>query len=584
MTVQIGAVLLFATIIIALATYQATVVPAQNADVEYKHSQQVQSQMTDVRNALLQTAATGNVQPASVTLGTQYSSRVFLLNPPPPAGTLATETYQNGTMRVSNVQATDDETADFFAANGDAWTASTKYLVYQPGYHEYEGAPNVVYGAMMLSNHYPEQDVSVPVTDQLLVRGNTVTLVALNGSLSTSRVGSTSVSATSVSAPYNEVQVTNETAGNVTITVPTKFDAATLRNATNLGEQSTVRAVEPASGGRVRVVLEPGTYTLQTAKLGVGSGVEDEEAQYLTVVDSDDGTVTVEVRDRFNTPVSGVNVRVNGSNPFESGTAVTDDDGRATFEVEDRSRDTATLEILGGDDPHERVTVGTEFGEGGASGGNEAYDVDWAEEKSANQNPGLTCDGENCTLDASVQPSVTLFADSTPVVDGGTFTYSVSSSSVVGVSPESNESDSDGESSTELTAQSSGGANVYVASGGSGDLLSVEVVNAAAVNLPPSVEITDIERAEETGSGKVKSVDVTFTPDDSDGNLDSADVVVYVAGSQSGRTTVDLTGSEGTSQTVRVDTDNTAGEVVAEVTVYDTDGEQGSDRESENDV
>ena len=104
-TVQIGAILLFATIIIALSLYQATVVPSQNADVEYKHSQTVQNQLSDVRNAILRTAGSGNTQPVSVSLGTQYPSRVFLMNPPPATGTIRTGAYENGTVQLSNVDA-----------------------------------------------------------------------------------------------------------------------------------------------------------------------------------------------------------------------------------------------------------------------------------------------------------------------------------------------------------------------------------------------------------------------------------------------------------------------------------------------
>ena len=584
-TVQVGAVLLFATIIIALSLYQATVVPSQNADVEYKHSQAVEGQLADVRNALLSTAATGNSRPASVALGTQYPSRVFLMNPPPPAGTLRTGSYENNTISVANVRAANEETAQFIDGN---WSAPTKYLAYEPDYHEYDNAPDLIYESSILSNYYPDTDggTGVPLTDQMLVRGDTITLVAVNGSLNTAQSGSVSVDPEALSAPYRRVQVTNDSSGPVTVTLPTRVSAGTLANTTDLLAEDAVKTVEPAGDGRVRVVLYNGTYTLRTASVGVGSTTTDPGPQYLTVVERDDDSVTVEARDRFNNPESGVNVSVNGTNPFEERSQLTGEDGQVTFEADDSG--TATLEILGGNHSRERVTttVSTASGDGTGAGGNgsEAYLVDWIEEQSGSQNPGLTCDGENCTLDASVQSSVTLFADSTPVVDGGTFVYGVSDSSVVTVSPGSNETDSDGETTTELTAQRSGNANVYVSGGGSGDTLSIDVVNAVSPNLPPSVEITSIERAEQTGSGKVKSVDVTFTPDDSDGNLDSADVVVYTGGSQSGSETVDLTGEEGTSQTVRVPTDNSAGEIEAEVIVYDTDGEQGSDRKSENDV
>ncbi|MFB6068438.1 MAG: hypothetical protein ABEJ90_00745, partial [Halobacterium sp.] len=233
-TVQIGAVMLFATIVIALSLYQATVVPSQNADVEYKHSQVVQGQLVDVRNALLSTAASGSTRPASVELGTGYPSRVFLMNPPPATGTLRTGAYANSTIRVSNINATNNETADFL--NG-SWSASTKYLLYQPHYHEFDGAPALLYEASVLSNHYPDANATIPLTDQLLVRGNTITLVTLNGTLSTTRAGSVSVSPNPLSAPYQRVQVEPAGGGSgpITLSVPTRIPADRLASRTRLG-------------------------------------------------------------------------------------------------------------------------------------------------------------------------------------------------------------------------------------------------------------------------------------------------------------------------------------------------------------
>ena len=478
-TVQIGAVLLFATIIIALATYQATVVPAQNADVEYQHSQQAQNQMTEVRNALLQTAATGNARPASLTLGTQYPSRVFLLNPPPAAGTLTTGTYENDTISVSNVWATDDETRDFLDGR---WTASTKYLAYQPGYHEYDNAPNIVFGATLLSNHYPAQNATVPLTDQLLVRGNTITLVALNGSVSTSRVGAASVSAAPVSAPYTRVRVEPKNEGEpVNVTVPTHLDADALANATNLGSQENVSVVD-AGEDRVTIQLSGGgPFTLQTAKLGVGSDVAEEGAHYLTLVERDGDSVTVEARDRFNNPVSGVTVSVSddGSNPFGASSKETGEDGRVTFEAKGGGSGGATLQILGGGSARERVT--TNLAAGSSGGGDAAYVVEWMEQTSESQNSALTCNGGACTVDAdgNAWVWVELFADSSPVVDSGTFQFEVNDTSVGTVAPGQGTTNSSGVGSTTLNATSNGTMYVYASGGGSGDRLQINVENVS---------------------------------------------------------------------------------------------------------
>gem|GEM_PF-880439 len=481
-TVQVGAVLLFATIIIALSVYQATVVPAENADVEYRHSQQVQGQLVDVRNALVSTAETGNARPATVSLGTEYPNRVFLVNPPPAAGTLRTDTYDGDpAIEVSNVNATNDETRDYLDGS---WTQPTKGLSFVPGYNEYRDAPRLRYEASLLSNYYPEQNTSVPLTDQLLVdeQTRTVSLVALNGSLSTSRSSSVAVNPSALSAPAQRVQVQADDSGQpVTVTIPTVVNASVLRNSTNLGGMDNVTVVQ---NGSQRVTLsvdwdEP--FTLRTAKVGVGSGATNPPSYYLTLVESDDDSVTVEARDEYNNPVSGVEINVSDAGLFEEGTKVTRADGRATFEAVDGVSDSATLSILGNNTARERVVATVDTGTGPATNGSEAYAVDWLEGKSVSENPGLSCSGETCTLDASQQTAVTLFADSAPTVDGGTFQFAVSNRSVGTISPASNTTTSTGESATTFTANRNGTGYVYVSGGGSGDRLEITVTNSGAV-------------------------------------------------------------------------------------------------------
>ncbi|MFC6976212.1 hypothetical protein ACFQL1_18425 [Halomicroarcula sp. GCM10025709] len=52
-SIQVGAVLLFAVLIIAFSTYQAFVVPDQNRQIEFNHNQEVQQQLQDLRNAIV---------------------------------------------------------------------------------------------------------------------------------------------------------------------------------------------------------------------------------------------------------------------------------------------------------------------------------------------------------------------------------------------------------------------------------------------------------------------------------------------------------------------------------------------------
>lgn len=379
-TVQVGAVLLFATIIIALSVYQATIVPSENADVEYRHSQQVQGQMVDVRNALVGVAETGDARPATVSLGTEYPNRVFLVNPPPPAGTLRTDTYDDPTVSVSNVNATNPETRDYLDGS---WSQSTKALSYVPGYNEYRDAPQLRYDGSLLSNYYSEQNTSVPLTDQLLVNENTrtVSLVALNGSLGTSQSSSVAVSPKALSAPAERVQVQSDNSSQpVNVTIPTVVDAGVLRNSTGLGDSTDVTVVQD---GPERVTLsvnwsEP--FTLRTAKVGVGSDASDPDPHYLTLMEKDDDSVTVEARDAYNNPESGVPVNTTQPDVFadEDGEKLTGEDGRVTFEAEDGESDRVVLSILNNSSARERVSVEIDAttAVGNGSGGSLVYHGD----------------------------------------------------------------------------------------------------------------------------------------------------------------------------------------------------------------
>jgi hypothetical protein len=90
---------------------------------------------------------------------------------------------------------------------------------------------------------------------------------------------------------------------------------------------------------------EPVTYNLRMAKVGVGSRANDPGAKYVTDVQGDETSIAeggtqklvFEVRDRFNNPVSGVDVDAEiekHANPptdsLSTKTATTDGDGRAS--------------------------------------------------------------------------------------------------------------------------------------------------------------------------------------------------------------------------------------------------------------
>lgn len=330
---QVGAVLLLGFLVIALSLYQATVVPEENKRVEFRHSQQVQDDMVEVRNGLQRAGTTGDIQSVSVRMGTTYPSRILFVNPGPPGGVI-----RNGTERrvtASNVSATGDETADFLNtdANGP-YGLDTKNLSYRPGYNVYQSAPTTTYQSGVLVNEFDDAN-DTAVTDQALIRGDEIYLVAVAGNLSRGQTRAYAVDPRSLSTASAATTVRNES-GPITVSVPTTLTEE--RWETLLDDQDRVRSVT-TEDGRVSIRLTDGTYRLRTALVGVGTGGEAPGPAYLTTVDPNGGAdVAVEVRDRYNNPVPNSRVRGNLTVNVTGGTDVlapdsvqVGEDGRARF-------------------------------------------------------------------------------------------------------------------------------------------------------------------------------------------------------------------------------------------------------------
>ena len=345
---QVGAVLLLGFLVVFLSVYQVTVVPAQNERVEFSHSQTVQGDVLDLRNALLRAGTTTGVQPVTIDMGTRYASRVLFVNPPAPGGLL--ETGPERTVTLANVSARSAETRDFL--NGSR-NYTTRSLSYGPSYNVYGAAPTTTVRTGVVVNEF-EDGASTARSEQTLVRGNEIYLVAVSGNLSRAQVGSLAVDPRTLSAATRTTTVGNATAGPLTLTVPTTLSAdrwrdllAAERDPSGTFPGRYVRSVSPVAGAdAVQLTLEADeTYRLRTAAVGVGTGLSTPDPAYLTNVTDGEPTlrpgdeVVVEVRDRYNNPVDPTTVagglRANvttGAGLVERANVTVDPDGRARFE------------------------------------------------------------------------------------------------------------------------------------------------------------------------------------------------------------------------------------------------------------
>ena len=367
-SVQVGAVLLFGVLIIAFSSYQAFAVPEQNREVEFNHNQQVQTQLQDLRNAIVSVPGQPSRQAVSVQLGTRYPSRLLATNPGPPSGLLYTDGTSNESrnLTVRNAEAVNPETADYW----DGATPrhyNTGAIAYKPAYNVYGEAPETVYEHSIVYNQFREGNITL--SEQAMVDGRDITLVALNGSLSRSASDSVTVDIEPKSQSSRTVRVTNATGSKVSVSFLSRLPASEWEtlldeeidlNPGNTSNEKYVASVTgtegPDSLNEITIVFERGaTYRLKMAKASVGTGVTDESEAYLTTVGSENITVAkgdseeivLEVRDAYNNPVSDVDVNgsVERSNTgsLTTDTESSDSDGRVKFVYEtDQSTETGT--------------------------------------------------------------------------------------------------------------------------------------------------------------------------------------------------------------------------------------------------
>jgi len=367
----IAVLLLLAIAVMALSIFQTAAIPQLNAQHEFEHSQRVGTDMLRLETTVDRIAATGVGETVAVETGLAYPSRLLFVNPPPTSGTLSTTDI--GPVEIDNAVAT-GETRDYW--NGSARTFATASLQYAPDYNEYDGAPVTVYEPWVLYDRFAGGTVTRTGTD--LVDGREISLVALDGRLSRSGARTMGVDLEPTSAPVRTVTVRDD-GEPITITVPTDIPEGVWRDLLagefdpdGTDEDAHVSAIDcrgggPETCGELTLTLEPGSYDLRLGEVAVDSGASREPAQYLTDIEGNATAVTengrqrlvVEARDRYDNPVSGVDIDPglggdNGTVRAVDGT--TGADGRATFVYEAPESVSETRS----------VTVETAFGDGGA--------------------------------------------------------------------------------------------------------------------------------------------------------------------------------------------------------------------------
>ncbi|MHB9286726.1 Ig-like domain-containing protein [Halobacteriales archaeon Cl-PHB] len=556
-SIQIGAVLLFGVLIISFATYQAFIVPNQNEGVESNHVAEVRQDMQELRNAIASVPSTGAGESVTVSLGTTYSPRVVAVNPPPPSGNLRTLGTSDGAVNltVANARATDDEVRDRWT--GRNYSFNTGGLAFQPGYNEYRNPPTIVYENTVLFESF--RDGNLTTTGQSLVDGNRLRLVALNGSLAESKTGAVSVDVQAVSASSTAISVTNESGSNVTIDFASRRSASTWENLFRKDDQWHTQAGHvydvtetTVSGSPFNIIhleLERDeTYTLQMAKVGVGTRTTSEDATYLSPVTEDGKTVqagsstevVVEVRDRFNNPVTGVSVNASADQgEIADSPATSNADGEAVFQYNASGSGSAEIEFSlvgppGGDfntSAPENATVSVDVSSGGNGGG--ATSATWYS-PSVDDSGGLSsCSASECTFDVGEHGDsvLTLRAGTDPDFDGVQFHFNSGNNSVGYVTPSQNTTDIAGNATTDFAANANGDVYVTALSSAGSDRILLHIINASGgggSTNPPVVNQFTVSNPASSGN----KYDVTYNVSDSDSDMTNVTLVLENSNNQ----------------------------------------------------
>ena len=322
----IGFILLFGILIVSFSVYQGFVIPDQNERTEFEHNRKAQTQVLNVKDAMLRSGTTGVSQSSTVQVGAEYTRRELGLNLGLTGGAIRTRnTTDDGsnTLTLKNIEALDSETDDY--VDGSDLPFETKSLVYEPTYSNYQGAPDTVItggvGAVINSRTDYSDKYNFSIADQVLIDRNTITVVAIDGNLSKAVSGESSsitVDTEGLSVAERSVTVENISGAPPILEIPTQIKDESVWTGSAGLDPSELSAVADVtqSGDMLTVELETDrTYTLRMMKVGVGTGASDPGPEYITDVDTPksvaDGTSTkliYEVRDKFNNPRSGIQV------------------------------------------------------------------------------------------------------------------------------------------------------------------------------------------------------------------------------------------------------------------------------------
>jgi len=266
-SVVIGSLLIFTFLIIAFSGYQAFIVPQQNTETEFQHSQEVRNDLVELRAGISQAGSIDQPQYQTVQLGTIYSSRAIARNPPPPAGAIRTTdpypiTISNGTETI---------------------TIPTRFIEYRPGYTHLDTAPTWYDASVLYLDDRDDGGGIAVVEEQTLFDDGAVHITAVQNEFRRSGTGRVTVEL------YPTEKVTDDEIpkGDLTVTVPTRLSNTEYWDDTDIPDDKYT--VTDANGdGVYDLKLETTGSKLTVDTVGVQKAPEDATQNDAARVGSND--------------------------------------------------------------------------------------------------------------------------------------------------------------------------------------------------------------------------------------------------------------------------------------------------------
>ena len=287
-SVQVGVIILFSFAIIAFTSYQAVIVPQQNQEVEFQHSQEIEDDFVNLHSSMMNAANNGEIPFTDVQLGTNYPSRLFGLNPPPTRGVI--ETTEPQPMDSS-------DNLDLTAICPDG-NVETRTLEYTANYNYLNTPPT-----LRIENAYAYRDYGDDTfrpaneegdVEQQLVSDGRINLVALrnpDGRDEFRREGVGTTSIEMVPGQRGQTELTGET----TVTVPTQLSQEWWRDTIPTDE---ITGIEPGdivvTGGELSLTV-PSGFTVSCTSVGIGGAPPGGEREATTSPGGDGPQSTVDI-------------------------------------------------------------------------------------------------------------------------------------------------------------------------------------------------------------------------------------------------------------------------------------------------